>query len=101
ALDRLESGLRERLLAGGEPIGLLLRKSRLETFRELLAWGQRPVPRPARPHFEDVPMVFRSYRISAGARPIMVGSGFFGSSLFKDHLAPAQDTSSPTELMSA
>jgi chorismate-pyruvate lyase len=42
------------------------------------------VPRLARPHFEGVPMVFRTYRISAGAQPIMMVSEFFGSSLFKE-----------------
>lgn len=73
-LDRLPSGLREQLLTTAEPIGRLLRRHRVETFREILRTGQRP----AGPLADDFSidsadtLLYRVYRLWTGGRPVML-----------------------------
>src|SRR5436309_461933 len=74
APDRLEEGIRDELIRCQVPIGHLIIKNRLETFREILMWG-REAAGPLGVYF-DVPsyedVIFRSYRIFAGGQPIMM-----------------------------
>lgn len=73
-LDRLASGLREGLLTTSEPIGALLTAHRTETFREVLRLGRRPAGAlGARLEMDsDADLVFRTYRIMSGGKPIML-----------------------------
>lgn len=73
-LDRLAPGLREDLLTTSEPIGALLTAHRTETFREVLRLGHRPAGSLG-PQFDmdgGDELVFRTYRIMSGGKPIML-----------------------------
>jgi len=82
ALDRLASPLANDLLMGEETIGRLLRKHRLETFRELVDWGTASLPEEARDHFFAIEMLYRSYRIISNRQPVMVVTEFFDRRTF-------------------
>lgn len=82
ALDRLASPLANDLMMGEETIGRLLRKHRLETFRELVDWGTAPLPEEARDHFFAIEMLYRSYRIISNRQPVMVVTEFFDRRTF-------------------
>jgi chorismate-pyruvate lyase len=82
ALDRIPAPLAADLLAGQETIGRILRKHRLETFRELVDWGSAPTPEEATDYFPNVEMMYRSYRIISGGKPVMIVSEFFDSRTF-------------------
>ncbi len=72
-LDRLPPALREGLLSTSEPIGRLLIRERVETFRELLRSGRAPAG-PRGPslgaHRRDI-LPFRTYRVIVGGHPVM------------------------------
>ena len=82
ALDRIAEPLASDLLAGNETIGRLLRKHRLETFRELVDWGVAPLPDEAKDHFFAVEMMYRSYRIIGNHQPVMLVTEFFDRRTF-------------------
>lgn len=70
--DRLDPDLVGRLESTSQPIGALLRASRLETFREVLVADAHPAGSYAR-NFgcdEDAVLLYRTYRILLQARPI-------------------------------
>ncbi len=70
--DRLDPGIIDRLESTSQPIGALLRASRLETFREILAAGDHPAGSYAR-HFgtdEDAVLLYRTYRVLLRGQPI-------------------------------
>jgi beta-ribofuranosylaminobenzene 5'-phosphate synthase len=77
AFERLYTTLAEDLLAGRETIGLLLRKHRLETFRELVDWGTASTPEDALGFFRRSEMFYRSYRIINRTQPIMLVTEYF------------------------
>lgn len=77
AFERLYTTLAEDLLAGRETIGLLLRKHRLETFRELVDWGTARTPEDALGFFRGTEMFYRSYRIINRTQPIMLVTEYF------------------------
>jgi len=72
--ERLNQKMQDELVKSKRPIGLLILEDRLETFREILECGSEPDPKAA-PHFgvsEETPLIFRTYRVFAMRRPIMV-----------------------------
>lgn len=78
-LDRLAPSLAEGLLTTSEPIGHLLLANRIETFREVLRLGRRPAG-PLGPHLDmegSDELLFRTYRIIAGGKPIMLLTEYF------------------------
>ena len=82
AIDRIAAPLATDLLAGKETIGRILRKHRLETFRELVDWGTAPTPDDAGGHFPATEMMYRSYRIISGGKPVMIVTEFFDRRTF-------------------
>jgi chorismate-pyruvate lyase len=71
-LDRLSPEMRTQLLSGDNPIGLVLRNHRLETFRVPLAAGVRPGHGEVATHLGRGLLCFKTYAIIAGGRPLMV-----------------------------
>ncbi|MGI9121091.1 MAG: chorismate--pyruvate lyase family protein [Acidimicrobiales bacterium] len=72
--DALDPDLLDRLISSDVPLGRLFCDHRLETFRELLTWGQEPAGSIGE-HFGVEPeavMMSRTYRIVAGGRPIVL-----------------------------
>lgn len=76
----LPSGMQEALLAGTQPLGRLMLEYRLETFKEIVACGRCGAAEP--PHLgaqaADAlsmdaadPVVWRTYRVISGGRPVM------------------------------
>lgn len=66
--------LLDELITSDIPLGRLFCDHRLETFREILSWGQEPAG-PIASHFGvevTAPAMFRTYRILSGGRPIVV-----------------------------
>jgi len=82
AIDRIAEPVADDLLAGNETIGRILRKHRLETFRELVDWGTAPTPEGARGYFPLTEMMYRSYRIISDVTPVMLVTEFFDSHTF-------------------
>lgn len=82
ALTHLPHAIRERLLTTNDPIGLILRWQRLETFRELFDWGITDAGY-ASSHFNNEPVLYRTYTIIANQKPCMVVSEFMPLSSFK------------------
>jgi beta-ribofuranosylaminobenzene 5'-phosphate synthase len=82
AIDRIAAPLANDLLAGKETIGRILRKHRLETFRELVDWGTAPTPDDAIGHFPATEMMYRSYRIISAGKPVMIVTEFFDRRTF-------------------
>lgn len=83
-LDRLESSLREGLLTTSEPIGRLLAANRTETFRETLRLGRKPAG-PLGLQFDlegSDELLFRTYRVIAEGKPIMLITEYFPASPF-------------------
>jgi chorismate-pyruvate lyase len=71
--DHLDSGVVEGLLTSDTPLGRLLARHRVETFREIVAVGFEPAGTCAG-YFEVDPttkLVFRTYRIIVGQRPVV------------------------------
>lgn len=72
--DAVGPDLLDGLISSGVPLGRLFSDHRLETFREVLTWGQEPAGSVGE-HFGvdgDAPMMFRTYRILARQRPFVV-----------------------------
>jgi chorismate-pyruvate lyase len=83
-LDRLDKAFRDGLLRTGKPIGQLMRETRLETFRDILDYGQEPAGAIAG-HFRLDPgaeLIWRTYRLLSGGRPIMLITEKFPESHF-------------------
>jgi chorismate-pyruvate lyase len=72
ALDRLTPEVRAQLLAGDDPIGLVLRNHRLETFRAPLGSGVGPGNSEVAAHLGHGLLCFKTYAVIAGGRPLMV-----------------------------
>lgn len=72
AVERLTLGVQADLLSGELPIGLVLRRHRIETFREELGAGRRPARGEAATHLGPVDVCWRTYAIITGGRPLMV-----------------------------
>lgn len=73
ALDRLPAEIRDGLMNGQKPIGLLILENRLETFREILGCSKEPAQGLAE-HFRIGPedfLISRVYRVIAEGQPIM------------------------------
>jgi chorismate-pyruvate lyase len=82
-LDRLESDVREGLLTTSKPIGRLLAANRIETFREVLHSGWTPAgPLGRRLGTQGGEVLFRTYRIIVGGRPIMLLTEYFPAQRF-------------------
>jgi beta-ribofuranosylaminobenzene 5'-phosphate synthase len=72
AVDRLGSPVRADLLSGELPIGLVLRRHRMETFRESLGAGRRPAVGEAAAHLGSCDVCWRTYAIITGGFPLIV-----------------------------
>jgi beta-ribofuranosylaminobenzene 5'-phosphate synthase len=72
AVERLTVPVRDDLLAGELPIGMVLRRHRVETFRESLGAGRRPATGEAAAHLGRCDVCWRDYAIVAQGRPLMV-----------------------------
>ncbi len=72
AVDRLVAPVRADLLSGELPIGLVLRRHRIETFRESLGEGRRRAVGEAAAHLGSCDVCWRTYAIVSGGRPLMV-----------------------------
>ena len=84
AIGRIGPGVLDGLLTTSKPIGRLLAESRTETFREVLEIGCLSGD-PRGIHFGMVPsadLIFRTYRITSGGRPIMVVTEAFPATSF-------------------
>jgi chorismate-pyruvate lyase len=85
-LDRLDEWTRDGLLKSHKPIGYLIQEHRMETYREILDCG-REVAGPLGAYF-DVPersgMIWRTYRVFADRKPIMLITEKFPESHFAD-----------------
>lgn len=83
--DRVDPVFLAGVVGTDKPIGLLLAESRMETFREILVAGRRAAgavgPRFGLPPASD--LVFRTYRVLAGGRPIMLITEQFPPHLFR------------------
>jgi chorismate-pyruvate lyase len=72
ALDRLSTPVRNDLLGGEMPIGLVLRSNRVETFRDWLGEGLRPATPEVAAHIGPRDVCWRTYAIVSGGHPLMV-----------------------------
>lgn len=70
-LDRLSEPICRQLLDGNDPIGLILRQHRIESFRELVEWGEAPATEAFSRHFPDKTMLSRQYKIIVQGKPAM------------------------------
>lgn len=73
AVDRLDPSLLHGLLDGAEPIGRLLARDRIETFREIIEFGTEPAGAYGH-HFAvegSSTLLFRTYQIVVDRRPLM------------------------------
>jgi chorismate-pyruvate lyase len=83
--DRLAPRVRDELISTEDPIGKILTGSRTETFREVIRSGRQPAEALGQ-YFGLEPsdiLIFRTYTIAAGARPIMVITERFPLSSFQ------------------
>ncbi|CAN7148316.1 chorismate pyruvate-lyase family protein [Trinickia sp. LjRoot230] len=89
AHQRLSADLRSELIEGTRPIGLLLRSARIESFRELVDWGIYPLRHAPRlqAYFDVSELLYRTYHIVVGQRPLMRITEYFPRSLFEDRHA--------------
>lgn len=73
-LDRVDPAILDGLLETDKPIGVLLGESRTETFREILRVGREPAGGRATHFGVDAgdDLIFRTYRIVAGGRPVIL-----------------------------
>ena len=72
ALARLPAPVRDDLLAGERPIGLVLRRHRVETFREPIGAGRRPATAEVAALFGPGDVCWRTYAVISSRRPLMV-----------------------------
>lgn len=80
---RLSQLIVEELQAGTVSIGLLLRRTRHESFRELIDWGECESSNEGCGKLVEKRCIFRSYVIISGGRPVMEVSEFFSPTLFE------------------
>lgn len=84
-LDRIPANIGEELRSTTEPIGRLLTRDRVETFRELLQTG-RALAKERAASFglraSDV-LLFRTYRVIAHGEPVMLITEHFPPSFFE------------------
>ena len=88
--ERLPAPVLAGLLTTGKPIGKLLAENRVETFREIVDLGFEPAAGCAS-HFgvaTETPLVFRTYRIHHGQRPVMCITEKFPMAWFEDRMKP-------------
>jgi len=84
AVAHLDERVRRGLMESDKPIGLLLLEFRIETFKEILDCGRRSAGALAG-HFTVDPeqaLVFRTYRMISGGRPLMLITEMFPDSCF-------------------
>ena len=81
---RLHPAVREALMFKEEPIGRILTEGRVETFREVVRSGRQPAGALGEYFGVDAsePLIFRSYTVTAGERPIMLITEKFPASSF-------------------
>jgi beta-ribofuranosylaminobenzene 5'-phosphate synthase len=72
AVERLPAAVHDDLLSGELPIGLVLRRHRVETFRETLGAGRRPATGDAAVHLGPGDVCWRTYAIISGGQPLIV-----------------------------
>jgi chorismate-pyruvate lyase len=99
-LDRLPREVRDGLLATTEPIGRLLVRERVESFRELLRSGVEPAgERGALIGLDgDQTLPSRTYRVISGGKPMMLITERFPPSLFEIfEPRPGEGSPEPTE----
>ena len=79
ALDRLPANIKDGLLTTDQPIGVLLRTNRVETFRELIASERRVAPSVASllGLGAEVSLLVRTYRMCSGNKGIMLITEWF------------------------
>lgn len=85
-LDRVKPTFVDGLVGTDKPIGVLLRDSRAETFREILVVDSEPAG-PCASHFgidAHADLVVRTYRIVAHQRPAILITEKFPASFFRD-----------------
>ncbi len=85
ALDRVEPALLDGLTGTDKPVGILLRESRAETFREVLRVDREPAGT-CGAHFgisADAELLFRTYRILSRRQPIMLITEKFPAQSFR------------------
>lgn len=84
-LDRVDPAVLDGLLETDKPIGVLLSEHRTETFREILSVGREPAGGRAT-HFgidAGADVIFRTYRIVAGGRPVILITEKFPGGFFR------------------
>ncbi|HEY0532717.1 MAG TPA: hypothetical protein VGD29_14090 [Actinoplanes sp.] len=79
-LDALPAELRRDLLVTPEPIGRVLRRTRVETFRDLLGWE---------PRGSASDQAYRRYRILIGGVPALLIGELFTAACFRGARASA------------
>ncbi|MGI8810811.1 MAG: chorismate--pyruvate lyase family protein [Acidimicrobiales bacterium] len=85
AAGRVEAAFLDGLLETDEPIGVLLAHARTETFREILRVAREPAG-PLGPHFgldTATELIWRTYRIVCGGRPVILITEKFPPHLFR------------------
>jgi chorismate-pyruvate lyase len=70
-LGEFDSSIREALVQGRVGIGVLLRESGLETYREIMAVGMEYGPGHTEPEQQDI-WVYRIYRITRDKKPVIL-----------------------------
>jgi chorismate-pyruvate lyase len=70
-LDEFDASLRAKLIDGRVGIGVLLRESGLETYREIMAVGMEYGPGEQSAGCENI-WVYRTYRITRGKKPVIL-----------------------------
>jgi chorismate-pyruvate lyase len=82
---RVEAGFLDGLVATDEPIGALLARGRMETFREILRVFREPAGANGAVFGIDptVELIARTYRIVSGGRPILLITEKFPPHLFR------------------
>lgn len=88
AADRLPPGMLDALMETGKPLGRLLSEHRVESFREIVAAGLMTAG-PVGEYFgvaASSKLLFRTYLINVGGRPVMRITEKFPTTWFSDPL---------------
>lgn len=88
AADRVPSGLLDSLLETGRPLGRLLNEHRVESFRQIIATGVMPADALGTCFgvAADSELLFRTYLIHVGGRPLMRITERFPVTWFSERL---------------
>ncbi|WP_287242628.1 MULTISPECIES: chorismate pyruvate-lyase family protein [unclassified Okeania] len=84
ALERLEENFRKELLETQTPIGKVWRQQRIETFKEIVETGKKPVGELSK-YFSVPPesnLLFRSYCVLTNGKSVMMITEHFPESYF-------------------